>query len=137
MENFILDTSFSRCHSDNNLYTKSVNLHPIVPMLYVDYLVLTSNDPKLINHVKYSHKDKFDMTYLGYISESTYACDLIHHFCMEYCKLDPSPYQYGFKLSLKCDSPKLYATLYRQLAGIFLYLTHSHPDISFVLGLVS
>ena len=62
MDSFLLDTIFSRCHFDNNVYTKRVNGHLIILVIYVDDLVLTSSDPKLINHVKSSLKKKFDMT---------------------------------------------------------------------------
>ena len=31
MDNFLLDTRFSRCHSDNNVYTKRVCDHIITP----------------------------------------------------------------------------------------------------------
>ena len=56
---------------------------------------------------------------------------------MEDCKPYLSPFQSGVKLSLTCTSPKVDATLYRQLVGILLYLTHSRPNISFVVGIVS
>ena len=56
---------------------------------------------------------------------------------MEYCKPTPSPFQYGVKLSASCTSPEVDATLYRKLVGSILYLTHSHPDLSFAIGRVS
>ena len=56
---------------------------------------------------------------------------------MEDCKPTPSPFQSGVKLSLTCTSPKVDATLYHQLVGNLLYLTHSRPDISFTVGLVA
>ena len=62
MDRFLLDINFSRCHSDNNVYTKRVDGHLIILVLYVDDIILTSSDPKFINHVKYSLKNKFDMT---------------------------------------------------------------------------
>ena len=61
MDRFLLATGFSRCHSDNNVYTKRVDGHLIILMLYVDDLILISSDPKLINHVKSNLKKKFDM----------------------------------------------------------------------------
>ena len=71
------------------------------------------------------------------LSKSKYAYDRLCRFHMEDCKPTPSPFQYGVKLSLTCTSPEVDATLYRQLIGILLYLTHSRPDISFVVGPVA
>ena len=51
MDRFLLDTGFSRCHSDPNVYTNKVGNHLIILVLYVDDLILTSSDPKLITHV--------------------------------------------------------------------------------------
>ena len=53
---------------------------------------------------------------------------------MEECKPAPSPFQSGVKLSTTCNSPEVYATLYHQLVGSLLYLTHSRPDFSFAIG---
>eukprot|EP00253_Pinus_taeda_P033216 PITA_33216 len=111
-------------------------------------------DPNLINHVKSSLKKKFEMTDLGHfhyflglqvlqskegisLSQSKYACDLLRHFHMEYCKPAPSPFQSGVKFSVTCTSPEVDATLYRQLVGKLLYLTHTCLDLSFVVGLVA
>ena len=56
---------------------------------------------------------------------------------MEDCKPAPSPFQSGVKLSATCTSPEVDATLYRQLVGSLLYLTHSRPDLSFAIGHVA
>jgi hypothetical protein len=154
MDNFLITTRFSKCHSDPNVYTKKVGIHLIILVLYVDDLILTGSDSKILNHVKTSLKNKFEMTNLGFLhyflglqvlqtnegiflSQSKYACDLLHHFHMDNCKPTPSPFQSGVKLAATCTSPKVDATLYCQLVGSLLYLTHTHPDISFVVGLVS
>jgi hypothetical protein len=67
MDSFLLAIGFSRCHYDNTVYTKRVDGQLIILVLYVDDLILTSSDPKLINHVKSNLKKKFDMTNLGYL----------------------------------------------------------------------
>ena len=67
------------------------------------------------------------------ISQTKYACDLLRRFHMEDCKLTPSPFQSGVKLSTTCMSPEIDSTLYHQLVGILLYVTHSRPDLSFVV----
>ena len=56
---------------------------------------------------------------------------------MEHCKPTPSPFQSGVKISANCTSLEVDATLYHHLVGSFLYLTHSYPNISFVVGHVS
>eukprot|EP00253_Pinus_taeda_P023733 PITA_23733 len=111
-------------------------------------------DPILINHVKSSLKKKFEMTDLGHLhyflglqvlqskegislSQSKYACDLLRHFHMEDCKPAPSPFQSRAKLSVTCTSPEVDGTLYCQLVGKLLYLTHTCLDLSFVVGLIS
>jgi hypothetical protein len=154
MDNFLIDTRLYRCHSDPNVYTKKVGSHLIILVLYVDDLILTGSDSKLLNHVKTILKKKFEMTNLGFlhyflglqvlqtnegifISQSKYACDLLRRFHMDDCKPSPSPFQSGVKLVATCTSPKVDATLYRQLVGSLLYLTHTCPDLSFVVGLVS
>eukprot|EP00253_Pinus_taeda_P035994 PITA_35994 len=154
MDSFLLESGFSRCHSDNTVYTKKEGKSLIILVLYVDDLILTGIDPNLINHVKSSLKKKFEMTDLGhlhyflglqvlqskegiFLSQSKYACDLLRFFHMEDCKPAPSPFQSGFKLSVTCTSPEVDATLYRQLVGKLLYLTHTRPDLSFAVSLVA
>ena len=128
--------------------------HLKILVLYVDDFILIGSDPKILTHVKSSLKQNFEMSNLGhfhcflgiqvlqtkewiFLSQSKYACDLLHWFHIEDCKPAPSPFQSGVKLAATCTSPVVDATLYRQLVGILLYLTHSHPDLSFVIGHVS
>eukprot|EP00253_Pinus_taeda_P005612 PITA_05612 len=67
MDSFLLKSGFSRCHSDNTVYTKKEGKSLIILVLYVDDLILTGSDPNLINHVKSSLKKKFEMTDLGHL----------------------------------------------------------------------
>eukprot|EP00253_Pinus_taeda_P021193 PITA_21193 len=71
------------------------------------------------------------------LSQSKFSCDLLRHFHIEDCKPAHSPFQSGVKLSVTCTSPEVDATLYRQFVGKLLYLTHTRPDLSFVVGLVA
>eukprot|EP00253_Pinus_taeda_P035798 PITA_35798 len=101
MDSFLLETRFSRCHSDNTVYTMKVSKSLIILVLYVDDLILTSSDPNLINDVKSSLKKKSEMTDLGHL----------HYF-----------------LGLQVLQSK---------EGNLLYLTHTRPDLSFVVGLIA
>jgi hypothetical protein len=53
------------------------------------------------------------------------------------CKSSPTPFLSGVKLEDGGETPLVDNTLYRQLVGIFLYLTHSRPDISYAFVTVS
>jgi hypothetical protein len=154
MDSFLISTGFSRCHSDPNVYTKKVGSHLLILVLYLDDLILTGSDPTLLNHVKTNLKKKFEMNDLGFLhyflglqvlqtnegiflSRSKYTCDLLRCFHMDDCKPTPSPFQSRVNLSATCPSLDVDATLYRQLVGSLLYLTHTLPDLSFVVGLVA
>eukprot|EP00253_Pinus_taeda_P032488 PITA_32488 len=67
MDNFLLDTGFSRCHSNNTVYTKKVGKSLIILVLYVDDLIRTDSDPNRINHVNSSLKKQFEMIDLGHL----------------------------------------------------------------------
>eukprot|EP00253_Pinus_taeda_P020539 PITA_20539 len=121
MDSFLLESGFSRCYSDNTVYTKKVGNSLIILVLYVDDLILTV----------LQSKEGISL------SQSKYACDILRHFHMEDCKPAPSPFQSGVKLSVSCTSLEVDATLYRQLVGKLLYLTHTRPDLSFAVGLVA
>jgi hypothetical protein len=154
MDSFLIATGFYRFHFNPNVYAKKVGSHLIILVLYVDELILTSSDSKLLNHVKISLKNKFEMADLGFLhyflglqvlqtnegiflSQSKYACDLLRRFHMDDCKPTPFPFQSGVNISATCNSLEVDATLYRQLVGSLLYLTHTCPDLYFVVGLVA
>jgi hypothetical protein len=140
--------------TDPNVYIKKVGSHLIIFFLYVDDLILTSSDPKLLTHVKSNLKKKFEMTSLCYLHyflglqvlkskegiflfQSKYACDILHHFHVEYSKPSPSPFQTRVKLVATFTNIEVNSMLYHQLVGILLYLTHTHLDIFFVVGFVA
>lgn len=59
MYNVRLDTIFSRCHSNPNVYSKKVGGHLIILFLYVDDLILIGSNIKLLTDVKSGLEKKF------------------------------------------------------------------------------
>ena len=58
-------------------------------------------------------------------SQPKYATNLLARFHMSDCKFAPTPFSSGVKLTAECTTPLVDATLYRQLVGSLIYLTHS------------
>jgi hypothetical protein len=71
------------------------------------------------------------------IFEKKYALDLLQCFVMVDCKPVPTPFQSRVTLSASCSSPRINSSLYQQLIGSLLYLTHTRPNISFAVGILS
>ena len=56
---------------------------------------------------------------------------------MSDCKVAFTPFLSSVMREAKCSTPLVDVTLYRQLVGSLIYLTHTCPDISFAVGMVS
>jgi hypothetical protein len=56
---------------------------------------------------------------------------------MTKCKSSPTPFLSGIRLEDGGDTPLVDNTFYQQFMEILLYLTHTRPDISYVVGEVS
>jgi hypothetical protein len=63
--------------------------------------------------------------------------DLLTCFKMAYCKPCATPFHSRVNLTKTCQTPTINATLYRQLVESRIYLTHSRPEISFIVDVVS
>jgi hypothetical protein len=71
------------------------------------------------------------------LSQAKYVNDILDRFHMTDCKSAPTPFLSGIRLEDGGDTPLVDNTLYRQMVGILLYLTHIHPYISYAVGAVS
>ena len=56
---------------------------------------------------------------------------------MSDCKLVATPFLSGIKLENGKDRSLVDFTLYRELVGSLIYVTHSHPNLSYVIGEIS
>ena len=118
----------------------------MIIVLYVDDLLITGSSKNEIASLKDVMNHAFSMIDLGLLSQflgleiaqsqhgikvhqSKYTLDLLK-FNMKYCKPSKTPFFSGVKLEEAGSSPMVNNTLYRQLIGCLLYLTHTRPDHS-------
>ena len=71
------------------------------------------------------------------LSQPKYASDLLNNFNMSYCKASKFPFLSGNKLGEFGNSLLVDCTLYMHLVGSLLYLTHTRPDLSYVVSFVA
>ena len=70
-------------------------------------------------------------------NQPKHAVDLLLKFKMAGCKASNFPFLSGIKLGEFGASPLVDNSLYIQLVGSLLYLTHSRPNLEYVVGVVS
>ena len=122
--------------------------------LFIFDLMLLNPVAELLVMRKSSMNKSFSMTNLGLlrqfiglevsqntlgivISQSRYSLDMLRIFHMEDCKQALFPFLSGIILEEGGSTPLVDNTLFRQLIGSLLYLTHSRPYISYIVSVVS
>lgn len=150
----IMGLGFSQSPSDHSLFIKNVDGLFIALLVYVDDVIIASNNQGAIADLKselnklFKLKDLGDVKYfLGLeiaksstgicVSQRKYVLDLLSDFGYLGCKAASTPMEANVKLSMDegVDLPDV--SLYRRLLGKLLYLTLTRPDISYVVGRLS
>jgi hypothetical protein len=149
-----LSHKFVHFKSDLNVYMLRMTDSLLLLVIYVDDLLITGFSTSKIAEVKRILHDRFLMTYKGLLhfflgleisqdalgiklSQAKYARDLLETFHMTDCKSTPTPFLSGVKLEDGRETPLVDITLYRKILGSWFYLTHSRPDLSYEVGVVS
>ena len=126
----------------------------MVVSLYVDDLIFTGNDLELLNGLKLSMMNEFEMTDLGklhhflgievsqskkgiFISQESYAKEVLKKFGMKGANPLVTPCITGLKLSKDGEGRLIDSTKFRSLVGNLMYLTTTRLDIMYAVSLVS
>jgi hypothetical protein len=153
MDSYLLSKNFVHCKSDPNVYMLRMDNSNLLPVLYVDDLLITGFSTSVIGVVKMIFHDRFlmiDMVPLHFflgleisqdasgikLYQDKYVQDLLERFHVTDCKSSLTPFLSGFRLEDGGDTPLVENTLYRQLVGSLLYITHSIPNLSYAVGAV-
>ena len=155
IDGYFKEKGFDQSKSETTLYVKNQGKDDIlIVALYVDDLVFTGNNKKMIEDFKNEMMQKYEMSDLGllnhflgmeiyqddggvFICQEKYVEKILKNFDMSECKPKDTPLVVNEKLVKEDGSSKMDATLYRSLVGKLLYLTATRPDIMFAASLLS
>lgn len=155
IDSYFVENGFMRCPYEHALYVKYSEFGDIVIIcLYVDDLIFTGNNLKLISEFREALISRFEMTDMGlmcyflglevsqmdngiFISQKKFASDILKKFNMKDCKSVLTPVAEKMKLSKDEGGENVNVTTYKSLIGSLRYLVATRPDISFGVGLLS
>ncbi|KAH9650283.1 hypothetical protein KPL70_026315 [Citrus sinensis] len=154
IDKYFQEKCFTKCPYEHALYIKEKDGDILIVCLYVDDLIFTGSNPSLFEEFKRVMIKEFEMTDIGlvgyyldikvkqkekgiFISQESYAKEILKKFKMNDCKPISTPVEYGVKLSKHDEGEDIDPTFFKSLVGSLCYLTCTRPDILYTVGLVS
>ena len=146
---------FLRCPYEHTLYIKfNLGEDVLIVWLYVDDLIFTDNNPKLISEFRKAMINQFEMTDLElmpyffsieicqlhgeiFISQRKFAGYSLKKFKMDVVKPMMTPVKEKLKLTKDGTGDFVDATYFKRLIGSLRYLTFTRPDITYEVSLIS
>ena len=144
----ILKYGFKQSKSDYSLFTKKVNQTFIALLVYVDDILIASNDVQAVEDLKTSLNHDFKLKDLGNLKyflglevaksekgislcQRKYALRVLKDAGLTGCKPSKVPMEQNLKLSKHQGDLLADPGVYRRLVGRLLYLTITRPDITY------
>jgi len=155
IDSFLHATGFKKCASDHGLYVKTNDCGDLLILcLYVDDVIFTGSNLKMIGDLKHIMMKEFEMIdldlmfyFLGieviqgddeiFIHQRKFATEFLKKFKMEDSNSVMTPIETGIKLTKESDGRTVDATYFKQIVGSLRYLTCTRPDICYPVGLVN
>ena len=144
LSSFLLDIGFTASLLDSSLFTLHLGSAHIFMLVYVDDIILTGSNDKLIQSIISQLQREFPLKDLGllhfflgiqvsctpqglHLCQAKYISDLLHHTHMQNAKPSKSLSPSGLKLSQYDGEPLSNPTEYRQVVGALQYCTLTRP----------
>ena len=146
---------YTQGQSDHTMFYKSDTGGKLsILIAYVDDIVLRGNNEAKLKNLKATLANEFEIKDLGKlkyflgievartregvsISQRKYVIDLLRETEMLGCKPAATPMEPNTKLGVVKDSPAVDKGRFQRLVGKLIYLSHTRPDISFPVSVVS
>ena len=141
-------------HYDFTLFLRRIDKGTILLLLYVNDMIITSDDLSGIQELKDFLSQQFKMKDLGhlnyflgleithftnelYITQAKYASELSSRAGLTNSKTTDTPVELNVHLTPSRGKPLSNPSLYRRLVGSLVYFTVTHPNISYAIHQVS
>lgn len=150
----LLEVGFVQSYSDSTLFTKAEGDSFLAVLIYVDDILLASNNNDIVKDFKVFLSSRFRIKDLGplkfflgieiarskkgvHICQRHYALELLKETGTLGSKPRTTPLDPGLKLSKEYGDMLPDPTVYRKLIGKLIYLTITRPDITFAVNRLS
>lgn len=154
LKNALLQRGFKNSSADTSLYIYNHGCSTILLLVYVDDVILTGNDSKLLTQLISDLDSQFALKDLGNLSyflgiqaallpsslllhQAKYVDDLLTKLDMLHLKPAPSPTVLGRHLSISDGTPLSNPFIFRSTIGALQYHTHTRLDISYIVNHLS
>ena len=145
---------FSQSKSDYFLFHAGSKDSFVAVLMNVDDIIVANKSPLVINQVQHTLQGLFKLKVIGdlryflgleiaqssrgiFISQRHYTLSLLKDTGFSDCKPATLPMDPNLKLNSIGGEPLADNSQYRHLIGCLVYLTISHPDISFAVNKLS
>jgi hypothetical protein len=143
---------FQRSQADHTLFVRNVNGKYIAVLVYVDDIIIASNDDAEVVELKADLERAFKLRDLGTLKyflgleiarnasgisvcQRKYALGLLEETGLLACKPSNIPMEPSIKLISDGDEPPMEdPASYRRLVGKMMYLTITRPDITYAVN---
>lgn len=146
--------SFEKCSKEHSLYRRKDRNHFLIVAVYVDDLLVTGSNVKMIIEFKEQMATKFEMSDLGRLTyylgievlqtngcimlrQERYAIKILEEAGLSECNASQVPMDLNIKLSRSPRERSIDEKLYRRSIGCLRYLLHTRPDLAFSVGVLS
>ena len=126
----------------------------VVLIVYVNDIILTSDNSLELEKLKKALTHEFEIKDLGplkyvfgmefarskkgiFISQRKYILDSLSETSLLGCKAAETPLEPNLKLQPASPVEVIDKEKYQRLVGRLIYISHTHPDIAFVVSMVS
>ena len=140
--------------ADYSMYVKKLNAVLVIIVIYVDDLIITSDEKAQIANVKKVLGAEFDMKDLGelmyflgievirtpqdiWLLQRKYVLDMLKKYGMTACKPIATPIEQNAKLRADLRDELEDPTMYRKMVGSLIYATLTRPDMCHDVGVLS